>query len=104
MSMRLVGIATTPDEIVECLAQRRCELGVNSRMLDDFAGLAPGHTSKIACGVRGLGDISLPTLLATLGLRLAIVADDALLPPQTRAHVGAMRQRQRPAETVAPAA
>lgn len=84
--MRLIGLPNSPEEIVECLAARRYELGITQRAIDQIAGLADGHTSKIECGTKRLGDISLPALLATLGLRIAIVAEDERLPERTRIH------------------
>lgn len=82
--MRIIGTAKSSTEIVKLMAVRRNELGITGRQLDQIAGLADGHTSKIECGTKNLGQISLPTLLETLGLKLAIIADDSALPCQTR--------------------
>ena len=90
-----IGYARTPGEIARILAIRRTQLGITSRQLDQIAGLADGHTSKIECGTKNLGQISLPILLETLGLKLAIVADDGALPRQTRRAQGSKKHRQR---------
>ena len=82
--MTFIGHAYSPNEIVKLKAKRRYQLGISSRHLDQIAGLADSHTSKIECGSKQLGDIPLPALLATLGLKLAVVADDESLPLQTQ--------------------
>jgi len=82
--LTVIGHAYSPNEIVKLIAKRHYQLGISSRHLDQITGLADGHTSKIECGSRKLGDISLPALLATLGLKLAVVVDDEILPLQTQ--------------------
>lgn len=93
--MNVLGYATSPAEIVALLEQRRYSLGIASRDVDTIAGLADGHCSKIACGLKPIGHISLPNLLAALGLRLAIIADDNSLPRQTRALIGSSNGKPR---------
>lgn len=82
--MHVLGHAQSTSELAKLIAARRYQLGISSRHLDQIAGLADGHTSKIECGSKKLGDISLPALLATLGLKLAVVVDDDSLPLQTQ--------------------
>jgi hypothetical protein len=94
--MQIVGYATSPAEIVALLEQRRYALGINQFDLDAIAGLADGHTSKIACGTKAIGRISLPSLLAALGLRLAVVEDDEWLPSQTIAYIDSSKGTRRP--------
>jgi len=90
-NMNVIGFASTPDEIVALLARRRYELGMTSRAVETVAGLADGYVSKIECGTKSLGRVSLPTLLAAYGLRLAVVEDEAGLPARTRAFIGTAR-------------
>jgi hypothetical protein len=92
--LRIIGTAKSPTEIAKLMAVRRNELGITGRQLDQIAGLADGHTSKIECGTKNLGHISLPILLDALGLKLTIVADDATLPSQTRRALGSKRVAQ----------
>jgi hypothetical protein len=93
--MNVLGYATSPAEIVALLEQRRYRLEISQRDLDGIAGLADGHVSKIACGTKVIGHVSLPNLLAALGLKLAIIADDASLPGQTRALMGSSKGKPR---------
>ncbi|WP_036286897.1 hypothetical protein [Methylosinus sp. PW1] len=82
--MRIVGYASTPREIVALIEQRRYALGLRSLEVDDLAGVQPSYLSKAACGSKNLGDMSMPAILGALGLRIAIVEDDAGLPAATR--------------------
>ncbi|MFO1136046.1 MAG: hypothetical protein U1E30_12785 [Rhodoblastus sp.] len=74
------GEITTCDDLRRALQRRRQLLGVTSREFDDLAGLAPGHMSKLECGLRGLGQVSLPTVLSALGLRIVLVEAGEGLP------------------------
>ena len=78
--MKVIGFAVTLTELVALLAERRYSLGITSLALDAAAGLADGHCSKIECGTKRLGPISLPTLLSSLGLKIALVESDEPLP------------------------
>jgi hypothetical protein len=102
--MNVLGYATSPREIVALLEKRRYALGIKQLDLDAVAGLADGHCGKIACGTKPIGHISLPNLLAALGLKLAVIADDTALPRQTRALIGSSRGKPRCATIPAPAA
>jgi hypothetical protein len=68
--------------------------------MDQIVGLADGHTSKIECGSKKLGDISLPALLATLGLRLTVVAYDESLPLQTQYARGSSKPPSRASRAI----
>ncbi len=87
MAYKLVGSATTPVEIAKLLQRRRYELGISGEALGNIAGLADRHLSKIECGSKGLGSMSLPTLLSALGCELILVADDEKLPKIIRNYV-----------------
>jgi transcriptional regulator with XRE-family HTH domain len=78
--MKVIGYATSLAELVALLAERRYSLGITSTALEAAAGLAQGHLSKVECGTKRLGHISLPTLLSALGLKLAVVESDEPLP------------------------
>jgi hypothetical protein len=97
----VLGHARSATEIAKLIAHRRYQLGISSRDLDQIAGLADGHTSKNECGIKKLGDISLPALLATLGLKLAVLADDESLPFQTLCARGTSKPPRRSSRTTA---
>lgn len=88
MGYKLVGSATTPVEIAKLLQRRRYELGISGEALGNIAGLADRHLSKIECGTKGLGSMSLPTLLSALGCKIILVADDKKIPNQVRNCLG----------------
>jgi hypothetical protein len=90
--MKIVGLAQTPREIAGLLDARKRELGLSNLALDDIAGIQQGYSSKVFAGVKGLGSMSLPALLGALGVRLAVVADDDLLPAATIRHWGSVAQ------------
>ncbi len=87
MAYKLVGSATTPIEIAKLLQRRRYELGISGEALGNIAGLADRHLSKIECGSKGLGSMSLSTLLSALGCQLILVADDEKLPKILKRYV-----------------
>lgn len=53
-------------QLTEALAARRRQLGLTQLETDDKSGLMTGYVGKLECGVRKLGDVSLPMLLAGL--------------------------------------
>lgn len=53
-------------QLRQVLAARRRQLGLTQLEADDKSGLMSGYVGKIECGVRKLGDLSLPMLLAGL--------------------------------------
>ncbi len=76
-----VALETAPQEafttdyrqLHRVIAERRMELGLSSLEVDELAGIAQGLTSKVECGDKKLGPLTLEYLLETLGLRLALV-------------------------------
>jgi hypothetical protein len=84
--MQLVDLIETPSELRLAIDARRRELGISMRALDDVAGLADGHASKLLgpSGVKNFGGMSLSSVLSALGLRLVLVSDDAAIPAVTR--------------------
>ena len=91
MGYRIIGYATTPIEIAKLLQIRRYELGISGDVLGNIAGLADRHLSKIECGTKGLGGMSLPTLLTALGCQLVLVADDEKLPKVVKNYVDTIK-------------
>lgn len=92
--MRVIGFATTPREIADVLAKRRYELGLRLGEVDDLAGLHQGYAAKLECGTKHVGEMSLPALLATYGLRIAIVEDEAGLPRNVRRFLAEAGERK----------
>ncbi len=75
---RLLGEASTPQEIADALNIRRRELGLRMADLDATLGFAGGYASKIfAHGYnKNLGAQSLPAMLSAMGCKLAIIHDE----------------------------
>jgi transcriptional regulator with XRE-family HTH domain len=63
-------------QLTQALAARRRSLGLRQLDADEKSGLQGGYVSKIECGARRLGPLSLPMLLAALDC-------DLLLAPRT---------------------
>jgi len=79
---------STGKELREQLARRRKAIGITQRDFDDLIGVAAGYSSKLECGIRGFGDVSLPAYLSALGLKLALVEADEPLPRCVRTFLG----------------
>mgnify|MGYP001546986344 CR=1 FL=1 len=80
--MRAVAVVGTYPELTAAIAARRRELGLTQLALDDRTGLPDGYVSKIECGLRRFGDLSMELVLQALGLRLVVLAvDEADGPP-----------------------
>lgn len=56
---------------------RKNALRLTTLEIDDIAGLQTGYTSKLLCGTKRPGDMSLPALLGALGCELALVRSHA---------------------------
>lgn len=89
--MHVVGECSSISELMKLIAARRYELRIASLALDHAVGVADGYVSKLECGVKRPGDMSLPALLVALGLKLQVVADDDALPARVGALVGTSR-------------
>jgi hypothetical protein len=59
--MQLVDLIEDPRQLAQAIDARRKELGIIHRDLDELAGWADGYSSKLACGMKTLGGMSLPT-------------------------------------------
>ncbi|MEK4035840.1 hypothetical protein WOC76_04235 [Methylocystis sp. IM3] len=81
--MNIVAIVESPSEIAGACDLRRRELNITNLALDDAAGLQSGYSSTLFCGKKRMGDMSMPSMLGALGMKLIAVADDAWVPPVT---------------------
>jgi hypothetical protein len=62
-------------ELVNLVRRRQEELGVACLTVDEVAGLAGGHFSKLTCGTKKFGLLSIFLVLSALGLRIRIEED-----------------------------
>src|ERR1700722_10538037 len=53
-------------QLRSAIAARRRQLGLLQLEADELSGCQPGYQGKIECGLRKLGDLSLPMVLAAL--------------------------------------
>jgi hypothetical protein len=63
---------TSFQDLRDAFKQRAAELGMRHLDVDDAAGWAPGYFGKLQCGMKNLGETSLPRVLMALGLELVI--------------------------------
>jgi len=72
-------------QLQQALAARRRQLGLRQLEADEKSGLMSGYFGKIECGVRKLGDLSLPMVLAALDCDLLLAPRSPAPPiePQT---------------------
>jgi hypothetical protein len=66
------------------IAARRRQLGLRQLDADDLCGLQPGYLGKVEVGIRKLGDLSLPMILAGLDLDLYLAPRSANTPVEER--------------------
>jgi hypothetical protein len=71
-------------QLRSAIASRRRQLGLRQLEVDEKAGLMSGYVGKIEVGVRKLGDISLPNLLAALDADLYLAPRRATAAPAER--------------------
>jgi hypothetical protein len=71
-------------ELTEALAARRRSLGLRQLDLDEKSGLMSGYSGKIEAGIRKLGYISLPNLLAALDADLLLCPRSGAAPVEAR--------------------
>lgn len=62
----------TYEQLTSAMAARRRQLGLRQLDLDEKSGLMSGHSGKSEVGIRKLGSISLPNLLAALDCDLLL--------------------------------
>jgi hypothetical protein len=69
----LVGRVVTFEDLRALIDAHRKAIGVTLLQLDDLAGIQGGYSSKLACGMKNYGQVSLPAVLGALGLELWVV-------------------------------
>jgi hypothetical protein len=60
------------DQLCQAIAARRRSLGLTQLEVDDLSGCQSGYQGKIEAQVRRFGSLSLPMILAALGLDLYV--------------------------------
>jgi transcriptional regulator with XRE-family HTH domain len=70
--MRVAVRVRDYDQLRAALASRRRALGLRQLDLDELAGTQTGYVSKIEAGIRHLGPLSLPMILAGLDCDLLL--------------------------------
>jgi hypothetical protein len=71
----LDAIIRDRESLVALVRARQDQLNIPCLNVDEIAGLAGGHFSKLTCGIKGFGFLSLFLVLEALGLRLRIEED-----------------------------
>ena len=71
-------------QLRQALAARRRQLGLRQLDLDEKSGLQNGYSGKLEKGIRKLGDLSLPMLLAGLDRDLLLAPRSDAAPVETR--------------------
>jgi hypothetical protein len=66
-------------ELVDVIRGRIIELRTTYEAVDAVGGLADRHTSKLLCGAKNYGRVSLGATLGALGIALVVVQDDEQL-------------------------
>lgn len=90
--LRVLGEASSYDELIVICRDRADELELTRLEIDRLSGLCDGHASKLLCSLKKLGHVSLGPMIGTLALRLVVVDD-----PIQREKILARREpRQRP--------
>jgi hypothetical protein len=73
--MKPIAVIRTYDQLVNVVRQRIFSLNATYDSLDAAAGLADRHTSKLLCGTKRYGPLSLMLTLQALGLVLLVAED-----------------------------
>jgi hypothetical protein len=75
----MTKLLRTPDDIVAALRARKEALDISNETVDGIAQWADGYAGKLLCPepMKGLGRLSLPSLLEALGVALVLVEDSA---------------------------
>jgi hypothetical protein len=91
---RQLAVIRTYEDVLRVIRARRDELDVPHEIIDDIAGLAAGHTSKLLCPrpLKHLGPISW-SIFETLGLNLVAIENSAALARSRRSHKWRQRRQ-----------
>jgi hypothetical protein len=73
----VIGEARNYDELLALLKRRRDQLRVSLEVIDAISGFPHGYAAKLFAPtkIRTLGQISLPLVLGTLGVKLLVAID-----------------------------
>ena len=90
----------SPEDIVAALRARRDELNISHETIDAIALWADGYCSKVLAPkpMKGLGELSLPSLLEALGVALVLVEDSAAADRVRQKWVERKRPQRKPPE------
>jgi hypothetical protein len=72
------------EQLRAALSARRRQLGLRQLDLDEKSGLQNGYSGKLEKGIRKLGDVSLPMILAGLDADLYLAPRSDVAPVETR--------------------
>jgi hypothetical protein len=73
-------------QLRSAIAARRRQLGLRQLDLDEVSGIQMGYCSKIEAGIRRLGPLSLPMILAGLDCDLLLCPRSDAAPVDHRGH------------------
>jgi hypothetical protein len=83
-------------ELIGALAARRRELGLRQLDADERSSLQPGYVGKLEAGVRHLGPLSLPMLLAAYDCDILLAPRQSAAPTVERTGSCGLVHHQRP--------
>ena len=72
---QIIASVSSMADIRDALRARFEALEISRATIDEAAGLADGHASKLLAGLKNFGTVTLFPVLETAGLRLALVED-----------------------------
>jgi hypothetical protein len=71
--MDILARVQSYSELRSALDIRKHELGLSNLEVDDIAGLNSGCFSKLTCGMKNFGPMSLDAVLGALGVEIVLV-------------------------------
>jgi hypothetical protein len=74
--MDILARVQSYSELRSAFAVRQRELGLTHLEVDDIAGLQTGYFSKLQCGLKNFGPMSLDAVLGALGVEIVLVRSD----------------------------
>jgi transcriptional regulator with XRE-family HTH domain len=74
----------TYQQVVGAFAARRRELRLTQLAADERSGLQSGYVSKLECGDRHFGPVSLPMLCAAYDVDIVVMPRTAVAPAEPR--------------------
>jgi hypothetical protein len=86
--MRVAVRIRSYEELQGALSARRRSLGLRQLEFDEKSGLMSGYSGKIEVGIRRLGPVSLPNLLAALDCDLLLCPRSDVSPVERTGSAG----------------